>query len=98
MSIDRRAYLCTIRNIRRGLVTRTKILRALDDHEGSPTAELARHVGMSYGTVLYHLRNMMAEEIVVRDKETLAWSIGPFEQAELTAFFERGRPRRRKRA
>ena len=98
MSIDRRAYLCTIRNIRRGLITRTKILQALDEHNDTPTAQLARLVEMSYGTILYHLRNMMAEGIVVRDEETLHWSIGPSEQAELTAFLERGRRRRNKRA
>jgi predicted transcriptional regulator len=57
------AYLKNVRNVRCGLVARTKILLILDNHYCG-ARELANKIGLSYNVVMYHLRLLCREGIV----------------------------------
>ena len=87
LSIDRLAYLSMIRNVRRGLLTRTNIIRLLDYESWITTSEIARQVDVTYNTVLYHLKHLLREEVVERDPDTGGWRFGPVHQSDLTQFF-----------
>lgn len=85
-SINRLAYLNRIRNVRRGLFSRTQIIEHLDSELWISTSEIASRIHVTSHTVLYHLRNMERERIVERDTEGRGWRLGPFEQSELLQF------------
>jgi predicted transcriptional regulator len=57
------AYLKNVRNVRCGLIARTKILEVLDNHYCSAN-ELASKTGFSYTVVMYHLRLLCRDGIV----------------------------------
>ncbi|MBS7632365.1 winged helix-turn-helix transcriptional regulator [Candidatus Bathyarchaeota archaeon] len=59
------AYLSSIRNIKRGLDTRTKILNILDKHP-MDVKSLAKEASAHYNVVMHHLRLLGAEGIVER--------------------------------
>ncbi|MEM3695352.1 MAG: ArsR family transcriptional regulator [Candidatus Bathyarchaeia archaeon] len=62
-----KAYLTEVKNIKRGLLARTKILNALD--KGSTDAKtLAEQTGMHYNVVMHHLRLLEVEGIVERKR------------------------------
>ena len=86
LSIDRLAYLSMIRNVRRGLLTRTDILRLLDNESWITTSEIAQQVHVTYNTVLYHLKHLLREEVIERDPKSLGWRFGPVQQSDLTQF------------
>jgi DNA-binding IclR family transcriptional regulator len=75
-----------IRNVRRGLITRTEIISLLDRESWITTSDIARQVNVTYHTVIYHLRNLAREKIVERDSDGKGWRLGPFEQVELMQF------------
>jgi predicted transcriptional regulator len=60
------AQLASIRNVRRGLKARTKILNVLEAHSGN-VRTIAKEVTMHYGTVLHHLNLLKLEGIVRRE-------------------------------
>ncbi|NHI88559.1 MAG: ArsR family transcriptional regulator [Candidatus Thorarchaeota archaeon] len=96
MSIDRLAYLSMIRNVRRGLLTRTEIIRLLDNESWITTTEIAQQVNVTYNTVLYHLKHLLREEIIERDPQSLAWRFGPVQQSDLTQFLSSKKKKRSK--
>ena len=96
MSIDTRAYLFNIRNVRRGLLTRTRIIQALEQVSQASVSTISQEVGVSYSTTLYHLKNMLKEKIVDRNPETMDWLL-IVEQKPLTEFFKPARSRRRRK-
>jgi predicted ArsR family transcriptional regulator len=96
LSINRLAYLNIIRNVRRGLITRTDILKHLDSNTWITTAEISRFVSVTPQTVLYHLRNLEREEVVERDPEGKGWRFGPFQQSQLTQFISTKQKRKKK--
>jgi len=59
------AYLSTIKNIKRGLQARTRILNVLERLSVEAKA-IAKETGMPYGVVMHHLRLLEAEEVVQR--------------------------------
>jgi DNA-binding IclR family transcriptional regulator len=59
----------------------------LSQDEWLTPSEIANHVRVTAGTVVYHLKNMEREEIVERKPEGLGWRLGPYNQTELTAYF-----------
>jgi DNA-binding transcriptional ArsR family regulator len=59
------AYLSNIRNIRRGLQARTRILAVLEKRSGD-VKSVAKESEMSYGVVMHHLKLLRAEGIVER--------------------------------
>ncbi len=62
---DPLAYLRSIRNVRKGLETRSKIIKVLRKGNSS-TKEIAKIIGMSYSTVRRQLRNMEKDKIVIK--------------------------------
>ncbi|MFW9787712.1 MAG: FaeA/PapI family transcriptional regulator [Candidatus Thorarchaeota archaeon] len=94
LSINRLAYLSMIRNIRRGLISRTDILMHLDSETWITTTKIAEQVSVTQQTVLYHLRNLEREDVVERDPEGKGWRFGPFQQSELEEFFPKKRQRK----
>ncbi|MHA2378876.1 MAG: ArsR family transcriptional regulator [Candidatus Thorarchaeota archaeon] len=97
LSIDRRVYLHWIRNIQRGLVTRSEIIRLLDRERWRRTSEIASQVHVTAGTVLYHLQNMAREAVVVGNPEGAGWRLGPIQQSSLTDFLKPTRKRSKKK-
>ena len=88
LSINRLAYLSMIRNVKRGLISRSAILRLLDSRKWTTTSEVAKEVEVTFNTVLYHLRNLEREKVVERDNEGKGWRLGPFEQVQLMQFLK----------
>lgn len=62
-----KAYLKSIKNIKRGLLARTKILNALDKGPAD-TKMLAGQTEMHYNVVMHHLRLLETEGIVWRKR------------------------------
>lgn len=83
-----------LRNVKRGLITRTEIIKHLDSDSWITTAEISKDVDVTPPTVLYHLRNLERERIVERDPEGKGWRYGPFQQSELIQFLSPKRKRK----
>ena len=65
MSYESLSYLTVIRNVERGVKTRTLIIRAL--RRGCESIrEISEATGMKYQTILRHLRNMEREGVILR--------------------------------
>jgi len=60
-----KAYLSNIKNIRRGLQARTRILDVLDKRSVDAKT-IAKETGMHYGVVMHHIRLLEAEGIIER--------------------------------
>ena len=60
------AYLTHRRNVRLGLVARTRVLDVVENKE-STIKEIRQATGLTFGVVLYHL-NLLEEERVVQRK------------------------------
>jgi len=60
-----KAYLSNIKNIRRGLQGRTRILNVLEQRSVNANT-ISKETEMHYGVVMHHLRLLEAEEIVER--------------------------------
>ncbi|MHA3963315.1 MAG: winged helix-turn-helix domain-containing protein [Candidatus Thorarchaeota archaeon SMTZ1-45] len=97
LSIDRLAYLSMIRNVRRGLETRTQIIKQLDPDNWVTTTAISRNVDVTFTTVLYHLRNLERERIVERNPGGHGWRFGPFQQSDLSQYLETKPSRKKKR-
>lgn len=84
-----------IRNVRRGLLTRTEIVNLLDYDLWISTADIARQIDLTSPTVLYHLKNLEREDVVERNPEGKGWRFGPYQQSELSQFISSKRNRRK---
>lgn len=62
------AFLTIIRNNRKGLLSRTKILRALEQSSGTAVF-LSKKAKLTYSIVIHHLRLLESEGIVRRKGE-----------------------------
>ncbi len=62
------ACLNHIRNTKAGLITRSKILQALDE-KSSTASGIAKQAVLSYSVVLHHLRLLQNEGLVNRKGE-----------------------------
>jgi len=84
LTLHPKAYLISKRNVKAGLISRTKILLALEKGQ-KPAAEVAKEVALSYDCVAYHLHAMKKDRLV--DKMTsgkpFAWGLTPFGQQRL---------------
>lgn len=72
--------------MRRGLLTRSKILENLNKEDWSKTSKIVRNVSVTSSTVLYHLRNMEREEVVERSSDGKSWRFAPIQQVQLTEY------------
>ncbi|MDJ0270096.1 MAG: helix-turn-helix domain-containing protein [Aigarchaeota archaeon] len=67
VEIEPRAFLRRMRNTRRGVSSRTRILKAVREGEKS-IDEISSRSGLSVAAVRYHLENLRREGVVERIK------------------------------
>ena len=81
-----KAYLTSKRNVKPGLISRTKILLVLEKGHKS-TRNIAREASLSYECVAYHLKAMKKDRLVDRLTKTrpFNWGLTPFGQQKLLA-------------
>ena len=78
------AYLKNIRNVRCGLLARTKILVLLEK-QGFNASKLAKETALSYGVVIHHLRLLKDEGTVERKgRGRYVWLASGFGQKRLS--------------
>jgi DNA-binding transcriptional ArsR family regulator len=84
LSFHPNAYLSKKRNVRRGLESRTKILRALEK-ESATASMLTEKSKLSYFVVLHHLRLLGDEKIITgdRSKKPYIWKLTGMGQQRL---------------
>jgi len=85
MYVHPKARLSTRRNTRLGLLSRTKILGALEKGEKS-IREVSIEINISYTRVLRHLHLLEAEHLVKRfgEKRPFKWRVTGFGQQALS--------------
>ena len=70
-----KAFLMEKRNVRLGLIARSKIARFLEK-QPSNAKTIAKETGMSYAAALHHLRLFEAEKVVARKgKRPFQWEL-----------------------
>jgi predicted ArsR family transcriptional regulator len=79
-----KAYLVSKRNVRAGLVARSKILIALEKVSSS-APQIAKDSGLSYACVTYHLKTLKKDRLVERvsSRKPFAWTLTRFGQQRL---------------
>jgi predicted transcriptional regulator len=79
-----KAYLTSKRNVKAGLISRTKILLALEKGRKS-ASEIAKEAALSYECVAYHLKAMKRDRLVDKLTKTrpFTWGLTPFGQQKL---------------
>jgi predicted transcriptional regulator len=84
LTLHPKAYLTSKRNVRAGLVSRTKILLALEKGRRN-AGEVAKEAALSYDCVAYHLKAMRKDRLVDRLTKTrpFTWGLTPFGQQKL---------------
>jgi predicted transcriptional regulator len=80
-----KAYLISKRNVRAGLISRSKILGAIENGRKS-TSDIAKDASLSYDCVAYHLAAMRKDRVVDKANKTkpFAWQITPYGQQRLS--------------
>ena len=69
------AYLANLRNVRRGLRARTKVLNALEKGSGDAKT-IAQEAALHYSVVMHHLKLLQSEGIVRRtDGKPSVWTL-----------------------
>jgi predicted transcriptional regulator len=84
LTLHPKAYLTSKRNVKAGLVSRTKILFALEKGRKS-ASDIAKEAALSYECVAYHLKTMKKDRLVDKLTKTrpFAWCLTPFGQQKL---------------
>jgi predicted transcriptional regulator len=79
-----KAYLTSKRNVKAGLVSRTKILFTIEAARKS-ASEIAKETSLSYECVAYHLTVMRKDHLVEKftNKKPFKWTSTRFGQQEL---------------
>jgi len=77
--------LVKIKNVKSGLVARTKVLVTLDMH-GSAAKSIADETAQSYNVVIHHLRLLETEGTVVRrGRKPFVWALTGLGQKRLVS-------------
>ena len=75
MSVHPKAFLSHKRNVREGVSTRSRIIMVLERKPSSAKA-IAEEAGISYSSVLHHLRLLEEERIVKREgRKPYVWKL-----------------------
>jgi len=84
VTLHPKAYLTSKRNVKAGLVSRTKILFVLEKGRKS-TRDIAKEATLSYECVAYHLKSMKRDRLVDRlsKAKPFTWELTPFGQQRL---------------
>jgi predicted transcriptional regulator len=79
-----KAYLTSKRNVKAGLLSRSKILVVLERELKSASA-IAKEASLSYECVTYHLKSLKKERLVDKLTKTkpFTWGLTPFGQQKL---------------
>jgi predicted transcriptional regulator len=78
-----KAFLFGRKNVKKGLITRTKILSNLEQSP-STAKNISKKIGKSYSCVLHHLHFMEDEKIVIRKSGIpFVWKLTGFGQKRL---------------
>jgi len=79
-----KAYLNSKRNMKAGLVARSKILLVLERNTRS-APQIAKEATLTYACVRYHLKALKRDRLVERVSEhkPFAWALTPFGQQKL---------------
>ncbi len=79
-----RAYISDMRNVTRGLSSRTKIIEALQEKK-LLSSDLAKKTGLSRSAVGYHLSLLRKRKVVVPSRigRTNSWSLTTYGQERL---------------
>jgi len=95
--IHRLAYLLRLRNVQRGLTTRSMIIDLLDFKIWNTTTDIANKMPVTAATVAYHLRNMEKEDVVVHHRKGKGWKFTPVHQTKLAEFLKKRKSHRKKK-
>jgi predicted transcriptional regulator len=84
ISYNPNAYLARKRNVRLGLVARTRVLDVIEK-QASTIKDVRQATGLKYAVVLYHLRLLEEEKIVQRSagKKPYFWALTGLGQKRL---------------
>jgi predicted transcriptional regulator len=84
VSLHPKAYLKSKRNVRAGLISRSKILRTLEKGPRG-TRDIARETALSYKCAAYHLGAMRKDRLVekVGKRKPFSWQVTPYGQQSL---------------
>jgi predicted transcriptional regulator len=79
-----KAYLISKRNVKAGLVARSKILLTLEKEHRS-ASQIVKEAGLTYACVMYHLKALKKDHLVeqVSSRKPFAWGLTPFGQQKL---------------
>ena len=83
-AIRGRAYLREIRNVKQGLITRSKIIDVLSE-KACTISQIAEELRMSEASIRRHLRNMLADGVVekFKYKGKILWRLSGSGQLDL---------------
>jgi len=85
-----RSFLSRKRNVRLGLLARTRILQVLEKGE-SDVKGTVKSTGLTYNVIIHHLRLLEAERVVVRrgNKRPFVWQLTGAGQQRLNYLAEK---------
>lgn len=83
-SIHSRAFLRSVRNVKKGLLTRSRIVELLSE-KAYTMSQLAEEIGLSESSIRRHLNNMLAEGIVekIKYRGKVLWRLSGYGQLAL---------------
>nr|MDO8133360.1 transcriptional regulator [Candidatus Njordarchaeum guaymaensis] len=83
-SFHPKAYITTKRNVRPGLRTRTRIIKAIEKR-ATQVNKIATETGLSQGSITYHLRILRKEGIMMpmSKRKPFTWKLTDFGQQKL---------------
>ena len=82
-----RAYMTGMRNVQRGLASRTRIITSIEESGNSRASDIAKKAGLGKACVNYHLK-LLAGQKVVRSKKigrSNSWTLTTYGQERLFA-------------
>ena len=79
-----RAYLAGMKNVNRGLTSRTKIIGAIEQGK-TRVLEISEKSKLGHGCVSYHLRLLLKQKVVsmTRTGRTGRWTLTKYRQEKL---------------
>jgi predicted ArsR family transcriptional regulator len=86
LTLHPKAYLTSRRNVKAGLISRTKILQVLEKGRKS-AGDIAKEAALSYDCVAYHLKALKKDHLVdkLTKSKPFTWGLTPFGQQKLPA-------------
>jgi len=82
-----RAYMMGMRNVQRGLASRTKIITTIEDAGKARASEIGKKAGLGKACVNYHLKLLAGQKVVTSKKigRSYTWTLTTYGQERLFA-------------